>query len=168
MEKLIVLSGKARSGKDTCTKYILDYYKDKKCITVSFAYYLKDYLKRMNLYNEDNKPRTLMQEFGSYLKEKMGNDFLINRLLEDISIFSDKYDIIIVTDCRLKNEIQALKNKYSNCITIRIKRENYEDFLTEKEKKDITEIDLDDFKDFDYYIINNDDLKENIKRCLDE
>lgn len=168
MEKLIVLSGKARSGKDTVTRILIDYYKNKKSITVSFAYYLKDYLRRMGLYQEENKPRRLMQEFGLHLKEKMGSKFFINRLLEDIKVLEEYYDVIIVTDARLKEEMISLKEKYPQMKSMRIVRENYDNGLSETEKNDITEMDLDDFSFFDYVVYNNNTLEEQIRRYCDE
>ena len=44
MLKLIILSGKSGNGKDTAASIIKKIYSDKKCICVSYAYYLKDYL----------------------------------------------------------------------------------------------------------------------------
>ena len=163
MEKLIILSGKARSGKDTVLEIIKEYYKDKKVMNISYSYYLKDYLKRMNMYNEKDKPRTLMQNFGKTLR-KIDKNFLINRVIEDIEVFKNYYDIIVITDARLKEEITA--PSIYNPLTIRIKRDNFDNGLTEIEKQDITETNLDDYKEFDYIIENDENLKENIWRIL--
>jgi hypothetical protein len=167
MKKLIILSGKARSGKDTVFNYIKDYYKSENVIAVSFAYYLKDYLKRMDLFDEGEKPRSLMQQFGASLKEKFGYDFLIKRTLEDIEVFREKYDVIVVTDARLKKEVFALKEKYPDSIFIRIVRNSCND-LTDEQKMDITETDLDDYEAFDYVLENDENIEEKVKRCLDE
>ena len=51
--KLIILSGKAHSGKSLVADMINDYY-GSKCISISYAYYIKDYLSRMNRYSELN------------------------------------------------------------------------------------------------------------------
>ena len=40
---IYVLSGKAKSGKNTVADIISEYYKDKS-IQISFAYYLKEYV----------------------------------------------------------------------------------------------------------------------------
>ena len=149
LEKIYILSGKAKSGKDTVADIIEKFYKNKKVIKLSYAYYLKDYLKRMNMYDEENKPRSLMQDFGQNLLRKINPNFLINRLLEDIEVFSYFYDIIIVTDARMKDEIMLPKKKFNNIKTIRVIRNNYDNGLTEEEKANITETDLDDFVGFD-------------------
>lgn len=164
--KIYIISGKARSGKDFVADLIEDYYKDLKVMKLHYSYYLKDYLKRMNLYDENNKPRTLMQEFGNYLR-CIDPLFLINRLKQDILVFSKYYDIIIICDARIKEEIDEIKKIYPDCKTIRVNR-NIENNLTEKEKKDITEVGLDDYSLFDLVIENDDDIKYSIRRYLDE
>lgn len=168
LEKIYILSGKARCGKDTVADIIEEYFKDKKVIKLSYSYYLKDYLKRMNMYDETNKPRSLMQDFGQNLLRKINPNFLIDRLLEDIEVFSYFYDIIIITDARMKDEIIIPKKRYNNVKTIRVVRNNYDNGLTEEEKNDITETNLDDFKEFDEIIENDSNLKEHVWRFLDE
>ena len=71
-------------------------------------------------------------------------------------MFSFFYDFIIITDSRLKEEIEIPKNKFNNIITIRINRNNTDNNLTQEQKNHITEIDLDNYNDFDYIIDNND------------
>jgi len=169
--KLFIISGKAKSGKNEVSKIIEKYYKEKKCITISFAYYLKDYVKRITGWdgNEITKPRELLQKLGiELIKEKIDSKLLINRILEDIEVFSYFYDIIIISDARLIDEIEDIKNKYYNSISIRINRNNYQNNLTVEEKKHITETGLDNYINYDY-IINNTDyntLKEEVENIL--
>ena len=86
--KLFIISGKARSGKDEVSKIIKNYYKEKKSITISFAYYLKDYIKRI-YGNFLEKPRDILQEMGiDLIKNKIDNKLLINRIIQDIEVFS--------------------------------------------------------------------------------
>ena len=60
--KIFIISGKARSGKGEVSKIITNYYTDKKCITISFGHYIKDYVKRISTWDgsEENKPRELL------------------------------------------------------------------------------------------------------------
>lgn len=156
--KIYLLSGKAKSGKDEVSKIITNYYKDKKCISLSYSYYLKEYIKRITDWDgdSDSKPRDLLQQVGiELIKERIDKHLLINRLLEDIEFFSYFYDIIIITDARLKDEVEIPVLKYSNITTIRINRENFDNKLSEKQQNHITEVDLDNYDKFDY-IINND------------
>lgn len=160
--KIYILSGKAKSGKDMVSKIITNYYKDKKCISISYSYYLKDYIKRIAGWNgsEDDKPRDLLQQIGiELIKNRINNRLFINRLLEDIEVFSYFYDVIIVTDARLKEELEIPKQKLKNVVTIRINRDNIDNKLTSEQKSHITEIALDNYSNFDYVINNDKDYK---------
>ena len=169
--KLFIISGKAKSGKNEVAKIIENYYKKKKCITISFAYYLKDYVKRITNWDgsEETKPRELLQKLGiELIKNKIDNKLLINRIIEDIEVFSYFYDIIIISDARLIDEIEVVKEKYPNSISIRVSRNNYDNLLNKEEKNHITETNLDDYIGFDYTVINNNytELKEKIENIL--
>lgn len=149
--KIYIISGKAKSGKDKLADMIIDRYKNKKCIKLSYSYYLKQYVKKITGWNglEETKPRTLLQEFGiKFLKNKIDDKLLIKRLITDINVYSYFYDVIVITDARLKEEIEIPKKEFNNVITIRIKGEHNN--LSIEEKKNITEINLDNYNDFDY------------------
>lgn len=170
--KLFVLSGKARSGKDSAYEIIKDYYKEKKVIAISFGHYIKDYAKRVSDWDgsEETKPRELLQSLGIELvKNKIDDKLFIRRLLEDIVVFSYFYDIIVVTDARLIDEIETLKAKYPDSVSIRINR-NSDNGLRESEKKHLTEIALDNYDKFDYVVSNDDkdSLEEKIIHILEE
>ena len=64
--KIIILSGKARSGKDEVADIIENYYKNKNVKKLSYAYYLKQYVKNISNWSgtEDDKPRELLQTIG--------------------------------------------------------------------------------------------------------
>lgn len=158
--KIIILSGKARSGKDKFADMIVNYYKNKKVKKLSYAYYLKNYVRNISNWNgeDSNKPRELLQTIGiDLIKNKIDNKLLINRVIEDIEVYSYFYDIMVITDARLIDEIEDIKNKFNDVITIRINRD-MDNNLKENEKNHITEINLDNYK-FDYVIENNDDYK---------
>ncbi len=170
--KLFVLSGKARSGKDTAYEIIKKYYSDKKTIDISFGHYIKDYAKRVSNWDgrEETKPRELLQSLGiELIKNQIDDKLFIRRLLEDILVFSYFYDIIVVTDARLVDEIETLKEKYPDLISIRINRD-FDNGLKESEKKHITEVALDNYDKFDYVIdnITEKELEEEILRVLNE
>lgn len=168
--KIFIISGRARSGKTETAKIIENYYKEKKCITISFAYYLKDYIKRITNWDgsENTKPRELLQNLGiELIKNKIDDRLLINRIMQDIEVFSYFYDIIIISDARLVDEIESIKEKYENAISIRINRDLLDNGLTNEQKEHITETGLDDYNNFDYVINNNyDALTEKIENIL--
>lgn len=171
--QIFILSGKARSGKETVSNIIKNYYQDKDVVTISFATYLKEYAKKISGWNgnEKEKPRELLQQLGvELIKEKIDDKLLIKRVLEDIKVYSYFFDIIIITDARLIDEIESVKYEYPKSKIIRIIRDSYENNLTNNQKKHITETGLDNYNNFDY-IVKNDDLnklKEDINSILDE
>ena len=156
--KIFILSGKAKSGKNLIADFIEEYYSDKKCIQLSYAYYLKQYVKKITTWdgNEQNKPRDLLQSLGIDLIKKIDDKLLIRRVMEDVQVYSYFFDVIIITDARLIEEIETLKSLF-NCITIRINKDDNN--LTLEQKKHITETNLDNYRNFDY-VINNNDISE--------
>lgn len=170
--QIFILSGKARSGKETVSEIIKNYYHDKKVVTLSFAFYLKEYAKKISGWDgsENEKPRELLQQLGvELIKEKIDDKLLIKRVLEDIEIYSYFFDVIIITDARLIDEVEYIKNKYPNSKVIRIIRDEYENNLTESQKNHITETGLDDYNKFDYIVKNKEleQLEEEIKKILE-
>ncbi|HIS90104.1 MAG TPA: hypothetical protein IAC20_00390 [Candidatus Faecisoma merdavium] len=159
--KIFILSGKAGSGKNYVADIISDYYKNS--IQISYAYYLKQYVKKISNWDglEETKPRTLLQSLGIDLIKKIDKELLIRRVMEDIKVYSYFFDVIIVTDARLKEEIIIPKNLF-DCITIRINGKDND--LTLEQKNHITETDLDNYK-FDY-VINNVDINKTKEEVL--
>ena len=170
--KIFIVSGKARSGKDLVSDLICDYYKNKKCKKLSYAYYLKQYVKDITGWDgsENTKPRSLLQKLGTdIIREKIDDNFFIDRIIGDIKVYSYFYDVIIITDARLVDEIEIPKNKFSNVTTIRINN-NSDNDLTLEQKKHITEIALDNYTNFDYVINNTSDyntLKQSVNKILE-
>lgn len=160
---IILISGKARSGKDTIGKYLKQEYlnQHKKVVISPYTKYLKQYIQDITgkEVTEQNKPRDLLQQLSTKLiKEKLGNpDFFIHRQIEDIEFYSYFIDVIIIPDVRFPKEIEEIKRKFHNVVSIHVTRKNYISDLTEVQKQDITEIALDNYDQYDYKIENNND-----------
>lgn len=159
---IFCICGKAQSGKGLVAKYIEKEYKKNnyKVIISPYTKYLKQYISEITgkKIDDNNKPRDLLQQISSILiKGQLKNEnFFINRQIEDLDFYSYFFDIIIIPDVRFPKEIEKLKERYKNVISIGIKRINYESCLTPIQKKDITEISLDNYKDYDYTLFNKD------------
>ena len=170
--KIIILSGKAQSGKNLTSNIIKEYCEknNKKTIIISYAKYLKDYAKEITKWNgrEKTKPRDFLQQLGTDIKNNIDENMLINRIKEDIKVYQNYFDTIIISDARFINEIEAIK-EFKNTTVIRI--EGIENKLTEKQKNHITETALDNYKDYDYIIENKttkQNLKQQIKKIMEE
>ena len=172
--KIFVIGGQAKSGKNTFGEYLreeLKEYSYKPCvmhITEPLYGYARNYFEWNG--NDDNKPREFLQKMGiEIIKEKMGKeDFLLNRLYEDIEILSNFFDTFIITDARLIMEFRELKNRFDDVVTIKLEREDYDDLLDDEERKHITETEIDGYKDFDYIIknIGIDELKKEASNII--
>ena len=111
--KIIILSGKAQSGKNISANIIKEYYekKNKKTVLISYAFYLKVYVKEILGWdgNEETKPRAFLQNIGTdVIRKKIDERFLIKRLISDITVLSYYVDVVVVTDVRLPLEFEEV------------------------------------------------------------
>ncbi len=157
---IILIGGKARSGKSTVAGYLKEKYlsQNKKVVISPYTKYLKQYIEEITekKMDEKNKPRELLQKISAELiKDHLGKeDFFINRQIEDIEIYSYFMDVIIIPDVRFPKEIEIIKKTFSNVISIGVIRKNYQSDLTDNEQKDITETALEHYHNYDYQIEN--------------
>ena len=158
--KIFLISGKAQAGKDTTATLIKKEYEKLglKVINLQYSSYIKEYAKKISGWDglEETKPRELLQILGTdIIRKEFGKDFFVKKLIEDIKVYSFFYDIITISDVRLKIEIDIPRNKFDNIYALRIIRPNFDNGLTEEEKKHPTEIDLDDYENFDFILTND-------------
>lgn len=157
---IYIVGGKAKHGKDTFSLYLKNVYEKhgKRVIVTQLAKYIKYYAREMTGWDlsEETKPRDFLQQLGtSVIRQKLKKDDLfINRMIDDIEIFSYFYDAIIISDVRLKKEVYELKNKYPNIKVVHVLRPNFDNGLTDEQKLHPTEVDLDDFNEFDIEVVN--------------
>lgn len=166
---IFIICGKARHGKDTVASMIEKYYKDKKIINLQYSSYIKEYAKKISSWDgsEENKPRELLQQLGTnVIREKIDPLFFVDRIIGDIRVYSYFFDAITISDARAKVEVDAPKEKFENVIAIHINRPNFDNGLTEEQKNHFTEIDLDDYDKYDYYIENDGTLEDLEKKVL--
>ena len=160
---IILIAGKARSGKSTVAEYLKEKYeKDNKKVVISyFTKYLKMYIEEItgSKIDDDNKPRDLLQQISSKIikKDLQKNNFFIDRQIEDIEIYSYFKDVIIIPDVRFPKEITSIKEKFKNVVTIGVTREDFISTLTKEQQSDITETSLDNYTNYDFKILNNKD-----------
>lgn len=177
---VILLCGKAGSGKDFTYKCIEDlYYNDLhkseySIVRYAFADKVKHIAKELGWNgNKDTLGRYCLQQIGA-LGRKLNPNIWIEYVLHDIvntlissnSFYScpnynaPKY-IFVITDCRFQNEL-ALMKTYFHAISIEITGRQSD--LGEN-SQDISEHDLDNVKK-DYTILNKNITKETLKTHL--
>ncbi|NLD78844.1 MAG: hypothetical protein GX641_00700 [Mollicutes bacterium] len=171
--QIILISGKARHGKTTSALIMKEIYEslNKKVIITRYSTYIKHYAKEFFGWDgrEETKPRELLQKLGTDVIRKMlgKDDFFVKRMVEDIEIMKYFFDVIIIDDVRFPIEIELLKTVYPEVKTIRINRLNFVSDLTQEQQKHITETSLDEYKDFNQYLLNDSNL-EGLKEKLNK
>lgn len=174
--KIYIFAGKARAGKDTCANYIKEFYEknNKKFLCLQYSGYLKDYAKKITDWDgkDETKPRQLLIDLGSDLvRGKIDRYMLVNRMIEDLRVMSYFFDVIVISDARLSEELDMPRERLDNVKIIEVIRPNFENNLTAEQKKSLTEVGLDNYNNYDYRIINDgnlEDLKIKVKSMLEE
>lgn len=162
--KLIGISGKKRSGKDTFYKTLKAIYPHLNYQQESFAKPLKKIISeltnrdisklcKLGLYDHilpcyNITVRQFMQNFAGTCRTHFDKDIWIKSLESRI----DRSSNYIITDVRHINEAEWIK-KY-NGILIRVERPNMSVDM------DVSETQLDDYQGFDYIVYNNSSLEE--------
>lgn len=175
---LIGISGKARSGKDTFSKFLLEELNGLDCHYTMMAYADSLKIKVMQefdlsyeqvygslkeepdvRYTKQNgdfwTPREILQHIGTDSYRSVDSNFWVKQLYNFISD-RNLYNVII-TDCRFPEEIDPVIAKGG--IHIRVTREN-KDFCADINHE--SEMALDNYGVIDYLVENNlnlDDLK---------
>ena len=91
--------------------------------------------------------------------------------MEDIEVLGEFFDVVIIPDVRFLNEIDKIKDKYKDAILIRVERPDFVSPLSKEQQSHKVETTLDDYKEFDYCIINNDTvckLEDEVRKILIE
>jgi hypothetical protein len=119
MDKLIGISGFARSGKDTlynsCAKILQE--KGKKTIRFAFADALKNecdnFLKKhvgISAFTEDNKEKEIIRPFlvtyGTDIRRKLDQNCWIKTIQGEVEDYLSKDYYVFITDVRFKNEAE--------------------------------------------------------------
>ena len=159
MKKIIIISAKARCGKDSLADYLKIQLvnKGQKVVTMHFAQYIKQILKDYYGWDgvsKDEYWRTKLQILGTEtIKEKLNmKNFHAKRISEDIQIIQDDVDYVLIPDCRFKDELFYMQSMFPyNTISVRVTRLGFESDLTDEQKLHRSEIDLDSI-DLDYNI----------------
>ena len=168
VDKIIIFSGKQYSGKDTAAKIMLDKLPDyKRCAMgdiIKITYGKQRNLTYEQIEANKAKYRAGLIELGNRGREQ-DQDYWLKKILEQDGN-------IIVTDVRVPHEYEIFKN--AGAITIRIEADRE---LRQKRggqlvgEDDITEIGLDNIKDWDFVIDNNDDyhtLVKNVEEIIEK
>lgn len=154
-EKIIIFSGKQYSGKDTVAKILLENMPDYKRFAMGDVIKL-EYGKQKSLSYEEiekNKPiyRQDLIDLGNWGRS-VDSDYWLKKIISQPGK-------IIVTDVRVPHEYEIFKKAGAIAIRVEASREVRASRGELVGENDITEIGLDDIKDWDFVIENNSDYE---------
>lgn len=171
--RIFLIAGKAGSGKNEVAKLIKEYYiyKLEECAITSYSKYIKNFALELTNWDgtESNKPRDFMQRLGDDMRKNDPN-FLVSNMIKDITIYQKYVENVVISDVRMPNEIEEIKNSFDNVYSFYIVNQFGSSKLTIEQQSHITEVALEDYPDFDYIIANDDlsKLKEKVFAILDK
>lgn len=161
--KIILISGKAQSGKDTFAKFFKERARElgKKCFIIKYGDLLKYVLKTYYGWNgeKDEQGRYMLQHIGTDVLRANSPNVWVNCVIELVRAIAKGYDYVLIPDTRFVNEIDQWWDTEFDYITVKVERKNadgseFDNGLTEEQKKHISETALDDYL-FDYTIMND-------------
>ncbi len=155
MNKIIVISGKQYSGKDTLAKILLQKMPDYKRIGIGDAIKIQ-FGKENNLTFEEIEAqkhlyREKLIELGNWGRAQDKNYWLNNL---------SNMDKIIVPDVRVEDEINFFKSKNAFLVRVNSSFENRSKRGVIVNNDDDTETALDDYKAWDIIVDNNSTYEE--------
>ena len=189
--KIILLSGKAESGKDTFHKIAEDFLLERynlgmgnlNVVRLAFADAVKEASVNIGWNGvKDEKGRSGLIMVGNGAREYFDANVWIKKVIGklDSLIYQSPYenrsfveDIVFVTDCRYENEVTMLrdwanKNKCKS-YAIRVERPFHKNKLTEEQRSNLSETALDDFGQWDFILGNEgtyDDLVAGVENIM--
>lgn len=174
MKKVIVISGIARSGKDTTGLMIKENIEKEggRVVLCHYADLLKYICKQFFGWNgeKDEKGRSMLQHVGTDVIRKQNPNFWVSFICVMLRFFGDEWDYMVIPDCRFPNEIDYLKAYGYDVVHIRVERDGYANGLTDEQKKHPSETALNNIKP-DYTILNSgnlDDLQATVIKWIKE
>lgn len=160
--RVILISGSARFGKDSTAfmmKELLEKQK-KKVLIIHYADNLKLFAKNYFGWSgqKDQNGRELLQWLGTDVIRKNYEDTWVDMVVALLKGIKTLYDYIIIPDVRFPNEIDRMRDNF-DCITVRVIRPNFDNGLTEEQRKHPSETALDNYP-MEYELINDGDLEK--------
>ena len=166
-DRIIIFSGKQYSGKDTVAKIMLAAMPDFRRCAMGDIIKLT-YGKEHNLtYDEIEKNKPIYRQdlinLGNWGRSQ-DPDYWLKKIIEQDGN-------IMVTDVRVPHEYETFKNAGAIAIRVEASRETRMSRGELIGETDVTEVGLDDIKDWDYVIENNSDyetLKSKVEKLIEE
>jgi molybdopterin-guanine dinucleotide biosynthesis protein len=161
--KIIPISGKSGSGKDTVAAIMANCLRadGQRVLVTHYADAVKFVCTQFFDWNgeKDEYGRRLLQTVGTDVVRAKDPDFWVRFLSEIFAMFQDRWDVILIPDCRFPNEIGYLRKRGYDVTHLHVVRPNNPNALTGNTAAHISEAALDAICP-DAYLINNGTMEE--------
>ena len=170
--RIFLIGGKAGSGKGEVAKLIKEFYiyKLESCAITEYSKYLKTFAKELTDWdgNANTKPRKYLQELGDKIR-KIDRKFFINHMLDDLKVYQQVVENLVICDVRFPEEIEDIKLNHNEVYAIYVENQFEASKLSIDEQTHISETALETYNEFDYIIANDtmDSLKDKVFKYLD-
>lgn len=160
--KVVLISGKARHGKDTLAGMLKNHLEDEgyRVLIAHYGDLVKYVCEKFFDWdgNKDEAGRTLLQYVGTDIVRKQNEDFWANFIKDILTMFSHEWDYVLIPDTRFVNEVECFNGNFDSSL-VRIYRPNYDSGLTPQQLSHPSETALDDYK-YDCYVVNDGNLQD--------
>lgn len=159
---IITVSAKAQHGKDSFANAFIEKANNLhyRTLIIHYGDILKYVCKQYFGWNgeKDEAGRHMLQQIGTNLCRKNNQNVWTNCVIELVKALRTEYDFVVIPDTRFENEIECWEDTEFFVYTVRLNRYNedgteYDNGLTEEQKRHPSETSLDDWK-FNYVVEN--------------
>ena len=165
--KVICISGHARAGKDTFASYLKRllssvYNENENSVLITHYGDLVKYICT-TFFGWDGKKdeagRSMLQHIGTDVVRAQDEGFWVRFISDMLTFFPDKWNYVIIPDCRFPNEIELLRDAGYDVTHVEIVRDDFDNELTEEQKHHPSETSLDEMI-ADFIVVNDGDLMD--------
>ena len=170
--RIFLIAGKSGSGKGEIAKLIKEYYtyKLQSCVITEYSKPLKNLTQELTDWdgNLNTKPRGYLQELGDKIR-KIDSKYFINYMLNNLRLYEELTDNVVISDVRFPIEIEEIKLNYDEVYAIYVENQFSKSYLTVEEQSHPTETALENYNEFDYILANDsiDTLKDKVFKYLE-
>lgn len=147
--KIVCIAGKAQNGKDTTAKFLSDALtaEGHKVLIAHFGDLVKYVCKTFFGWDgkKDEKGRTLLQYVGTDKIRAVSPDYWANFIVSILNIFRNKWDYVLLPDCRFPNEYEIFETFDLKAVLLRVERPNFASPLTPEQQAHPSETALDNY-----------------------
>lgn len=158
--RVVLISGKARHGKDTAAEILREELADRgeRTLVTHYADLVK-YVCRTFLGwdgNKDERGRWMLQYVGTDVVRSVEPDYWVDFVVSILTFFHDRWDYVIVPDTRFPNEIERIRDAGFETFHLRVVRPGFDGGLDGSAGEHISETALDNYPR-DALIVNHGD-----------